>query len=366
MLMLPALLLGAFGCKDNKPTDPVRDYDRAAMLVNIGNNIIVPGYEDFETQATLLQAAIADFGSNPDLSGLDAAQAALKSTWLSWQRISSYEFGPAASVILRTAVNTFPADPATIDANITAGTWNLETASNIDARGLPALDYLLNGLGADDNAILDAYTTAVDSTERIAYISDLAADIKALATAVRTDWGSAGLNYISGFTDKLGTDVGSSTGFLVNELNFDLEILKNPRLGIPVGIQTLGQALPEKVEAYYGGYSAELAVAHFDALADLYKGKSAAGVDGYGLLEALRAIEAPYNGGLLADAIADQIASTKSALAALTDPLSAQVTSDPTTVEAAYNEVKKMVTLWKTDMSSALGILITYQDNDGD
>jgi hypothetical protein len=34
--------------------------------------------------------------------------------------------------------------------------------------------------------------------------------------------------------------------------------------------------------------------------------------------------------------------------------------------ETAYNEVRNMVVYLKTDMPSALGILITYQDNDGD
>ena len=35
-------------------------------------------------------------------------------------------------------------------------------------------------------------------------------------------------------------------------------------------------------------------------------------------------------------------------------------------VEAAYNEIQKLVILLKTDMASALSILITYTDADGD
>jgi len=31
-----------------------------------------------------------------------------------------------------------------------------------------------------------------------------------------------------------------------------------------------------------------------------------------------------------------------------------------------YAELQALVVLWKVDMMSALGILVTYQDNDGD
>ena len=32
----------------------------------------------------------------------------------------------------------------------------------------------------------------------------------------------------------------------------------------------------------------------------------------------------------------------------------------------AYAELQALVVLWKVDMMSSLGLLITYQDNDGD
>ena len=50
----------------------------------------------------------------------------------------------------------------------------------------------------------------------------------------------------------------------------------------------------------------------------------------------------------------------------LTDPLSQGVQGNTAPIEAAYNEIQKLVVLLKTDMPSAMGILITYVDNDGD
>ena len=31
-----------------------------------------------------------------------------------------------------------------------------------------------------------------------------------------------------------------------------------------------------------------------------------------------------------------------------------------------YSEIQKLIVYWKVDMPSRLGVLITYQDNDGD
>jgi predicted lipoprotein len=35
-------------------------------------------------------------------------------------------------------------------------------------------------------------------------------------------------------------------------------------------------------------------------------------------------------------------------------------------VEDAYKEIQKLLTLLKTDVSSALGVQISFMDNDGD
>ena len=51
---------------------------------------------------------------------------------------------------------------------------------------------------------------------------------------------------------------------------------------------------------------------------------------------------------------------------AVPDPLSDHITNGPTQAEAAYEEILELLVLTKSDLPSALGVLITYQDNDGD
>jgi predicted lipoprotein len=152
----------------------------------------------------------------------------------------------------------------------------------------------------------------------------------------------------------------------VNQLNYDFEFLKNYKIAIPLGKRTLGTPLPEKVEGYYSKISIQLAAEQFKAIENIYLGKSKLGVDGLGLDDNLVHLKSEYNGGTLSDAIRAQITTVLSKIQAIPDPLSSSITNNPAIVDAAYVEMQKLVVLFKTDMSSALGVLITYQDNDGD
>jgi predicted lipoprotein len=340
------------------------NFDRAAMLENIGSNIIIPNYSDLSGKLNLMEQAANDFTSAPDNAKLTALQTAFKNAYLSWQKCSAFEFGPAMQVSLRMSVNTFPTDSVQIQNNITSGSYNLETANNIDARGFPAMDYLLHKRNGSNAEVLERFTINSDAQAWKDYLLALVNDTKNLVEAVKNSWEPTSGNYLTTFISNDGTDVGSSLGELVNQLNYDYEQLKNARIGIPAGKQTLGVALPEKCEAYYAGYSVELAIEQITAIKNLYLG--AADVDGIGLDEYLVALDAKHGSGQLSDAIKTQLDLATAALQNVPDPLSETVVNNQTIVNTAYTEIQKGVVLLKTDMPSALSVLITYQDGDGD
>lgn len=358
-LFIIATALLSAGCGE-KPGDKL-DYDRAALNSNLARNIVLPCYEDVKTQLTALQNSQSDFAANATQVNLDALQFSLKTAWLAWEKAEMFEFGPAANLSLRSLANTWPADSGQINSNITAGNWDLNIASNADARGFPALDYLLNG--NSDSQLLTLFTTDPYAANRSTYLQALLNSLQTAVNSVLDNWTS---NYLATFEANKGTDVGSSAGFFVNQLNYEGELLKNARLGIPLGVMTLGQPLPGHVEANFGGYSVELATQNLNALYNSWRGYSPATGDGYGLDDALDAVEAKYNGSSLSDAINQQFGIAQNALNAVPDPLSNAVSNQAGLVETAYQEVQRLIVLLKTDMASALGILITYTDNDGD
>jgi predicted lipoprotein len=139
--------------------------------------------------------------------------------------------------------------------------------------------------------------------------------------------------------------------------------LQNYKIGIPIGKYgpNVLPISPEKVEAYYSGYSVALLIAQLQAMQNLYMGGTSGGID-----DKVAATTAKNNGVPLNDAIKAQITTLLAKLQALPDPLSADVQNNITIVNDTYTEVRKLTVLFKADMSSALGVKISFQDDDGD
>jgi predicted lipoprotein len=350
-------------CKKSSPGDngtggKGSSFDRAALLANMSTNIILPAYTAYQTSTLNLDAAVTAFNAAPDLTKLAALQTAFKAAYLQWQSTSVFEFGPAADVQLRVNTNTYPTDVAQITANINAGTYNPVLLANLSAKGLPAIDYLLFGT-SDNNAVLSLFTTDGKAANRKTYLAALSAELKTNATTTLAGWNAT---YKNTFLAATGTDVGSSVGQLVNQLVYDYEILKNYQIGVPAGTQSMGAALPQKVEAYYSKNSLQLALQHVQALQNVYLGKDGLGLDDY-----LVSANAKYTDGrALNDVIKAQFTTAIAKMQALSDPLATNISTNQAAVVAAYTELQKLTVLLKTDMTSSLGILITYGDNDGD
>ena len=328
-------------------------FDKKEMLKSIGENVIIPAYTTIQLNVSNLEASVSSFTSNPDSSHLVDLRLAFKQTYLAWQAATPFEFGPAADVTLRSNLNTFPTDTTKIENNVSNGSYNLATASNLSTKGFPAIDYLING---------DSITNVValfSSSNRVNYLKDVTDDIESLVDGVTNEWSLSSGNYLNIFSNNDGVDVGSSLGLLVNELNRDFELIKNIKIGIPLGKKTLGTPFPGKTEAFYGSFSVELALSNVESIEASFKVEN-------GLYDYLDFLGATHQNDLLSEKIKNQFADAKSALKLVSDPLSNAVINDSDQVNNAYDELQKLVVLLKVDMPSAVGTLITYQDNDGD
>jgi uncharacterized protein len=338
-----------------------------SVLLNIGNNIILPAYENLAVEVNLLDSAISDFNAGANGTKLSNTQNLFKKAYIAWQSVSEYNyFGPAfAAQPVLSSVNIFPTSTSTIDSNINVNNDNVNTFANTAAKGFPALDYLLFGAGANT---LTNYTTDPEASNRQKYLAAVSADIKTEVNAVLNAWSAGGGNYISTFINGTGNSVSSSLGLLINSMDQDFEILKNDRLGIPLGkipVGSMSPVLPKEVEAYYSGISVQLALAQLKIEQGIFLGTTAQG-NGLGLINYLIQANAKYNGGMLSDTITSAFANCVVALNAVPDPLSQTIQTNPTGANAAFSQSQKLLALLKTDMPSALGVLITYGDNDGD
>ncbi|MDO8999807.1 MAG: imelysin family protein [Bacteroidota bacterium] len=362
-LLLTFLVFTLVFCKKKPKTvdeDPAESFDKQGMLTNIADNVIIPSYTVFKISLDSLSLAFNTFNSSNSLIDFQKVKSKFNVVYLNYQRISLFEFGPAETNILRMNLNVFPTDSVQIKSNVANGSYDLSSAINFDAKGLPALDYLFYGKNQNEVVIVQSFST---TPNRKQYVTDLINDMSVKVNSIVGSWNGT---YRSQFINSLNTDIGSSIGFLVNQLNFELDFLKNNKIGIPLGKKTLGIPEPTKCEAYYGEQSVQYAVETLHAIENVYLGRSQSGNDGKGFDDYLEHLKSQYNGQSLNVAINNQFSIAKTKLAAIQNPLSSQVISNVAVVDAAYLELLKLLVLLKTDMPSSLGVIITYQDGDGD
>jgi len=366
--ILLSVFVALFAClfivSCSKDDDPAPDtdvnFDRQALLSSVAD-LITTAYATHNANINDLDATVSTFANQPNVTTLNALKTTWRQTLLDWQAVAPYEFGEAVNQSFEITHNTYPVDASLILDNIVNGGYNLDAASNNDAIGLQAMDYLLHA--NDETTTLQLFTADSNAQRRVQYLVDLVAQLKERSDVLTSVW-QAGSSEVSDFISNDGTSVGSSLGSFLNATIKSFEgSTRSNKLGLPAGALTFSMTpLPGHVEAFYENtHSIEYLKASVNAFKNIYLGGSGIGLDDY-----LVALNAQHNGIPLNQAIQDQFARIDADLAQLQAPLSDLVVNDQQTALDVYAELQELVVLFKVDMMSALGVLVTYQDNDGD
>jgi len=354
---LAAILLFSFpACKDTDSSDNTGTFDRREMLRNYANNLIRPAYADLKTSTAALKAASIDFEAKPTTEHLNA----LKTTWTAaytiWQSANTYNFGPGGEDGLRKGlieeIGTFPVNETKIETLIAAGDVSLNNF-NRDTRGFLAVEYLVFS-DKNRSLLLDA--------PRRAYLSALVQHLHTQVETINAAWNA----YEVVFLAATGTDVGSSTAQLYNEFVRSFEAIKNFKVGLPLGKRAgQTQVEPQLTEAYYSEASLKMLQQHLLVIEYIYYGRNSAGQDGSGLKDYLDKVT---GGPELVAATTAQLQKIKDALAAIPSdqPFSVLIKNNHPSVHNLHTELQKQVRFFKSDMSSLLGIAITFSSGDGD
>lgn len=366
ILLLSCVFYACNKSSDKPGTDnSVNGFDKTAMLQYYADQVIIPGYAAMQQQLAALQTASDAFLATPSAGTQAALKTAYTAAHLQYERIAAFQFGPAETALLDIYMNFsggldysfttdgeltgFSIDSVTIEDNIAAGTYDLKamTRKSFYSQGFPALNYLLFSEGA-----IARFATAKE--KRVKYIQDVLLRMKTLTDQVATGWGT----YRSDFIANTKTNVGSPIGNMVNQLAYQLDLMKGPRIGWPFGKQSGGLVFATKCEAYHAGISVALAVENLSALKNMYTAKAS----GKGLSDYLVAL----NKSTLNTDVLAQFDVAIAKLRLIPDPLSVSLVSQAPAVDAAYKEIQKLLTLLKTDVASATAVQITFMDNDGD
>ena len=350
-------------------------YDRAALLRDTVDEVIVPGYDALDDAAAVLDQSAGTLCAAPDRASLEAARAAWLEAALALARTSAYQIGPAREMNLASEIGFWPSSPTAIERNV-AATEPID-AGYVDAlgagsKGLPALSYLLFGgtpdatapLRTDDEVVL-ALTT---SPRRCEYVVALAAHVARTAHALSLAWRPEGGGYgevlaSAGDPDNVDyPDRETALVALITQLLETLKLAKNTKLGIPIGHRT-GLPSPLAVQSPYASAS----VALMDA--DL-RGARALWTEPTHSFDAMLAARDPAlaertRGGLDASvaglvalgAVAETDTSTFPSYAA---------GPDRTVGETAYTRMDDLEATLATEVAGRLGLSVAFSDMDGD
>jgi predicted lipoprotein len=374
-LSMLIILLGInISCKSKKSDDPTTHstvaatYDRIAFLNNMAQNIIIPRYLDLKTKIATLQNSASVFASNPSVSSLETARVDFLLAYKSWEGLAQFSFGPAdVNGLVNTQVDVFPTNTATIESNITSGSYDFNAAASSGFSGFPAIDYLLFSKTLTEQQIADLYT---NSANRKKYLNDVVTNLTNRVNTTYAQW-IGGSNYLSIFKTLNGTDVSSSTSALLNQMAINIDNFKNYKLGIPLGANSQVGSGPayngsnaNEAEAYYSDSSLALIRASLLSMRDMYMGKTLAGIDSTGFDDYLIAI----NQGPLNQKIINEFNTIITKINAIPETYS-QSLSDPNKkilIENVFSETSLLLKYFKVDLSTATNVEITFFDNDGD
>ena len=360
-------IIGVVACNKEGGDAPATDnFDRKALLTNVADNIIIPAFTNYQTNLAALKTAADAYVAAPDVAKLTTLRQQWKAAYLAWQKVSLFNFGPADNVLLRNYTNIYPTDVALLRSYISSGNYNLEEIATNKVQGFPALDYLLNGAGASDTEIVANYTSGADAAKWKKYLTDVIGSMSTKLNTVVDAWKGA---YRQQFIANDGTGAGSSLSLMTNEYIMYFErFYRSGKFGIPAGVMS-GTPAPEKVEAFYSkNIGVELAQTALKASKDFYLGKTfnggASGPSLYTYLQALGKNNA--NVATLATTIEAQFGTIETKLNSLGASVYNAIVTNRSNVLALYDELQKEVRYLKVDMTSAIGITISYTDNDGD
>lgn len=357
------ILLAHCDLKEGTEIDTDR-FDRAAMLANWADNLIVPALEDYVGKLDLMEAAIAHFADAPGSESLTSVRTAWLSAYRAWQWVDMYDIGKAEEITLRNYTNVYPVNVADLEQTLLNENYDLNSVNRQDEQGFPALDFLLYGLAETDEELLAHYTDETNGAKYRQYLKDVASQMLSKAQLVLDDWKGG---YRDTFVSRSGSSATESVNKLVNDYLFYYEKhLRAGKVGIPAGVFS-NSPLPDRVEALYSGYSKVLFDEALNATQAFFRGTHFAGTtNGIGIDDYLRELNALRQGEDLAARIDGQFDVARNTASQLDASFAAQVRTNNTLMLQTYDALQANVVNMKVDMLQALNISVDYVDADGD
>ncbi len=366
MKSLPCLVASlalVSACSD----DAVVEVDRNAVLRDLTDNVMLPTYRDLTPRMDALSQSLGALCATPSSESLTAARTAWSDARGAWKRAAAFRGGPMETLNTYPTVDFYPVSTTAVEALI-AGADPL-TADSLDAvgtnrRGLPGIEVVLFDGTRDAPTLLAALRDGSGPSRRCQYLVAAGANVARATTAFVTAWEPTGGGYARTLaTAGQGSSITTSRAaidLVVNQVINTLDVLQVSRLSVPNGSRNGGTQQPDQTESIPSGRSTTDLSDSLAGVRELYYGTHGTR-QGLGIGAMVVARNPSLDRSVRAEFDA-----TAQALAAITVPVPRAVTEQRPQVEAAITELGRLKRLIKVDVANALGVTISFTDNDGD
>jgi predicted lipoprotein len=335
---------------------------RRTLLERWSTELIVPLYGEFEQRSEDVSATVDALCAAPSETTLAAARTAWEGAREPFKRAEVFAFGPYSRPEFRIGpkIDSWPARPEEVEEWI-AGTNPVDPATlaelGIWHKGLPVIEYFLFSPQASAQAELE-------DARRCEYLRSTAAELVSRAREIHLAWApEAGdfANQLSGAgrTSTAWRSLRDAFGEVVNRMGFTIENVRRDKLGRPLGDMTGGTAQPNETESRFSGRAIRDILDNLAGIELLFFGdasRSLPGVSSY-------AIERGRN---FDDQFRAALDGARTALEAVNLPLGEAVSSEADRVRDASARLNELQSLIQTELISALGLSLNFNDNDGD
>lgn len=380
------------GCGSDGPppsTDGPLGFDRRALLAHVADDFLIPTYDRFVTEAaalaTALDAHCAALGAGGDgAATLPAARAAWVTAMDTWETAEGLLVGPAARTdnTIRNRVYSWPfVAPCTIDQDVVRrwtapATYDVTTVFD-NARSLSAVEYLLHYEGdASSCPLVPAGWEALGADRpeaRCALAATVAHDVASQAVVLQTAWSPAGGDYRAQLvqagtaasaieSEREAVNMVSDALFYFDRMVWDMKV-REPG-GIKANACGAVQSIClREVEQRYANHATASIRLNLATLRFGFTGSAAGVVDGPGFEDYMIAVGAEA----VAARITGEIDAAIAAADALPDDYIAGLTDQHDKVVALSDALKLIVTDFKTQFLTVLGLDIPEEiagDND--
>jgi uncharacterized protein len=335
---------------------------RRELLERWSTELIVPLYAEFDLRSRSVAAALDALCAAPSEETLEAARSAWMEAREPLKRAEVFAFGPYSRPEFRIGpkIDSWPARPETVEEWL-SGTDPVDPATlatlGIWHKGLPVIEYFL--YAPDTSA-----QSRLEDPRRCEYLRSTGAELESRARELHLAWAPEGGDFAhqlsgAGRTSTAWRSLRDAFGEVVNRMGFTIENMRRDKLGRPLGDMTGGVPLPEETESRFSGRAIRDILDNIAGIEVLFfgdSGRNLPGVSSYAI-ERGRNFDEQFRAALDA---------ARAALEAVDVPLGEAVSSEADRVREASARLSELQSLIQTELISALGLSLNFNDNDGD